>query len=67
MSWLNDIWGSISFSAIVQIAILYVVIYTILKAAKGSRFGQALMGVGVLAAALFAFTFVFNFDVLSRS
>ena len=59
------IWDSVSVSAIVQIAILYVVIYAILKYAKGSRFGQALMGVGVLAAAMIAFTFVFNFDVLS--
>ena len=62
---LNQIWEGVSVSAVVQVAILYVVIYTILKYAKGSRFGQALMGVGVLAAALFAFTFVFNFDVLS--
>ena len=53
-------------SAIVQILILYTVIYAILKAAKGSRFGQVLMGVGIIAAAMFAFTFVFHFDVLSR-
>ena len=64
LDW-HAIWDSVSVSAIVQVAILYVVIYTILKYAKGSRFGQALMGVGVLAAALFAFTFVFHFDVLS--
>ena len=61
----QGIWNSVSVSAVVQVAILYVVIYTILKYAKGSRFGQALMGVGILAAALFAFTFVFRFDVLS--
>jgi len=53
-------------SAIAQIAILYVVIYAILKGAKGSRFGQALMGVGVLAALAAVFTFVFQFDVLSE-
>ena len=64
LDW-HAIWNSVSVSAVVQVAILYVVIYTILKYAKGSRFGQALMGVGVLAAALFAFTFVFHFDVLS--
>lgn len=58
-------WNDISVSAIVQIAILYAVIYAILKSAKGSRFGQALMGVGILAAALFAFTYLFHFDVLS--
>ena len=56
----------ISLSAGVQILILYVVIYAILKAAKGSRFGQVLMGVGILAAAMFVFTFVFHFDVLSQ-
>lgn len=61
----NAIWNSISISAVVQVAILYAVIYAILKAAKGSRFGQALMGVGIIAAAMFAFTFVFHFDVLS--
>ena len=61
----NTIWDSVSVSAVVQVAILYVVIYTILKYAKGSRFGQVLMGVGILAAAMFAFTFVFHFDVLS--
>ena len=52
-------------SAIVQIAILYFVIYAILKYAKGSRFGQVLMGVGILAALMIAFTYVFHFDVLS--
>ena len=65
MSHLNAIWDMVSVSAVVQIAILYVVIYTILKYAKGSRFGQVLMGVGLLSAALIAFTFVFRFDVLS--
>lgn len=59
------IWNAVSVSAIVQIAILYLVIYAILKSAKGSRFGQALMGVGILAAALVVFTFLFHFDVLS--
>ncbi len=68
MTWASQIldWvRGISISAVVQIAILYFVIYAILKAAKGSRFGQALMGVGILAAAMFAFAFVFEFDVLS--
>ena len=60
-----QILDSVSVSAVVQIVILYVVIYMILKYAKGSRFGQALMGVGILAAAMFAFTFLFHFDVLS--
>ena len=64
LDW-HAIWNSVSVSAVVQVAILYLVIYTILRYAKGSRFGQVLMGVGILAAALFAFTFVFHFDVLS--
>ncbi len=56
----------ISVSAIIQIAILYLVIYTILKGAYGSRFGQALAGVGILAMLLFAFSYLFRFDVLTR-
>ena len=65
MSYLNAIWNSVSISAVVQIAILYFVIYAILKYARGSRFGQVLMGVGLLAAVMIAFTFLFHFDVLS--
>ena len=61
-SWLN----SISISAVVQIFILYLAIYAILKRAKGSRFGQLLMGVGVLAALAAIFTLVFQFDVLGE-
>ena len=60
--WLN----SISISAVVQIFILYLAIYAILKRAKGSRFGQLLMGVGVLAALAALFTLVFQFDVLGE-
>ena len=58
--------GNVSASAIIQIAILYFAIYAILKSAKGSRFGQALLGVGVLAALSALFTFVLHFDVLSK-
>ena len=64
-NYLMDLYDALSFSAIVQVAILFLVIYSILKAAKGSRFGQALMGVGIIAAYMFAFTYVFHFDVLS--
>ena len=51
---------------VVQIAILYFSIYAILKAARGSRFGQVLMGVGILIALLLAFTYLLNFDVLAH-
>ena len=40
--------------------------YAILKGAKGSRFGQALMGFGILGALLIAFAYLFQFDVLTR-
>ena len=50
---------------VIQIFILYLVIYAILKGARGSRFGQVLMGSFVLFAVLIAFTLVFHFDVLS--
>ena len=50
----------------VQIFILYLVFYSILKAARGSRFGQVLMGTGVLVTALAFFTFLFHFDVLQK-
>ena len=49
----------------VQILILYVVIYAILKAARGSRFGQLLMGIAILFSLLIAFTQLFDFKVLS--
>jgi diadenylate cyclase len=57
---------TINVSATIQIAILYLVFYAILKSAKGSRFGQALMGFGILAAILIAFAYLFHFDVLTR-
>ena len=51
---------------IVQIAILYFAIYATLKAARGSRFGQVLTGVGILFGISIAFTYLFHFDVLAR-
>ena len=66
-SWNWDwIRNAVSVSAVIQVLILYLVIYAILKAARGTRFGQALMGVGIIAATMSAFTYVFHFDVLSR-
>ena len=57
---------SISVPALVQIAILYFAIYAILKKARGSRFGQALLGVGVIATILEALSAVMNFDVITQ-
>ena len=56
----------VSVSDVVQIAILYFAFYAILKAARGSRFGQVLTGTGILFGVLIAFTYVLHFDVLSR-
>ena len=57
---------TISINAIIQVVVLYLVIYAVLKRAKGSRFGQALVGVGIIAAAAFACTFLLHFEVLTR-
>ena len=64
MSWDWLTWNLVR--DIVQIAILYFAIYAILKAAKGSRFGQVLTGVGILFGVSLAFTYLFHFDVLAR-
>ena len=63
MTWFREYF---SLSAVVQIAILYFAVYAILKSARGSRFGQVLMGIGLLAALFSAFSMLFHFDVLSR-
>lgn len=60
----DSVWAVIP--DLVQIFILYLVIYSILKAAKGSRFGQVLLGAGVLVTALAFFTLIFHFDVLQK-
>ena len=52
-------------SDVLQIAILYFVFYGILKAARGSRFGQVLLGVAILFGGMLAFTFLFHFYVLA--
>ena len=66
MNQLSAVYDAIPFSAIFQVAVLYFVIYAILRGAKGSRFGQALAGIGMLAATLIAFSYLFHFEVLSR-
>ncbi|MBP5791103.1 MAG: diadenylate cyclase [Kiritimatiellae bacterium] len=55
-----------SYSDAAQIAILYAVIYAILKGVKGSRVGQALMGGGIIVALLIVFSVLFRFAVLTR-
>lgn len=62
----SGIWDAIPFNAIAQVAILYFAIYGILRAGRGTRFGQALMGFGVLFGAIALISHIFNFDVISR-
>lgn len=50
----------------VQIIILYVCIYGVLRYVRGTRSAQVLMGVGVLVLVFLGFTHLFHFDVLSR-
>ena len=61
-----DALKEITYYDIAQIAIRYVVVYSILKGAKGSRFGQALMGVGLIVTLLIIFSVLFKFAVLTR-
>ena len=50
----------------VQIAILYVIIYWLIRSAKGSAFEQALMGVVVIAAVLVGLTKIAHLEVISK-
>ena len=50
----------------VQIIILYVCVYGVLRYVRGTRSAQVLMGVGVLVLVFLGFTHLFHFDVLSR-
>jgi diadenylate cyclase len=50
----------------VQILILYLCIYGVLRYVRGTRSAQVLMGVGILVLVFLGFTKLFHFDVLSR-
>ena len=66
MDAIVNILDRIPFNAIAQIAILYFAIYGILRAGRGTRFGQALMGFAVLFGLLVIISRVFAFDVIAR-
>ncbi len=59
-------YDAIPFNAIAQIAILYALIYGILKAGRGTRFGQALLGSGLFFALIAFISHIFEFDVIMR-
>lgn len=50
----------------VQIIILYLCVYGVLRYVRGTRSAQVLMGVGILVLVFLGFTYLFHFDVLSR-
>ncbi len=56
----------IGFNDVVQILILYVGIYALIRFVKGTRNAQVLLGFCVLVVSLLLFTYLFNFDVLAR-
>ena len=48
-----------------QIAIIYALVYSLLRFSRGSRFGQALAGVGIFAVAVAVVSLCFDLEVLS--
>lgn len=58
--------AQIGFNDVVQIAILYLGVYALIRYVKGTRSAQVLLGFCILVMLLFALTFFFRFDVLAR-
>lgn len=56
----------IGFNDVMQILILYVAIYALIRFVKGTRSAQVLLGFCVLVVSLLLFTNLFRFDVLAR-
>ena len=56
----------IGFNDVMQILILYLGIYALIRFVKGTRSAQVLLGFCVLAVSLVLFTYLFRFDVLAR-
>jgi diadenylate cyclase len=56
----------IGFNDVMQILILYLAIYALLRYVKGTRSAQVLLGFCVLVVSLLLFTYLFRFDVLAR-
>jgi diadenylate cyclase len=56
----------IGFNDVVQILILYVGVYALIRYVKGTRSAQVLLGFCVLVVSLLLFTSLFRFDVLAR-
>ena len=56
----------IGFNDVMQILLLYLGIYALIRYIKGTRSAQVLLGFCVLVVSLLLFTYLFRFDVLAR-
>jgi diadenylate cyclase len=56
----------VGFNDVMQILILYLAIYALLRYVKGTRSAQVLLGFCVMVVSLLLFTYFFRFDVLAR-
>ena len=56
----------IGFNDVMQILILYLGVYSLIRYVKGTRSAQVLLGFCVLVVSLLLFTYLFRFDVLAR-
>ena len=56
----------IGFNDVMQITLLYLAIYALIRYVKGTRSAQVLLGFCVLVVSLLLFTYLFRFDVLAR-
>lgn len=56
----------IGFNDVMQILILYMGVYALIRFVRGTRNAQVLLGFCVLVVFLLLFTYIFNFDVLAR-
>jgi diadenylate cyclase len=56
----------IGFNDVMQILILYVGIYALIRFVRGTRNAQVLLGFCLLVVSLLLFTYLFRFDVLAR-
>jgi diadenylate cyclase len=56
----------VGFNDVMQILLLYLAIYALIRYVKGTRNAQVLLGFCVLVVFLLLFTYLFRFDVLAR-
>lgn len=56
----------IGFNDIIQIFVLYLALYGVIRLVKGTRSAQVLLGFCVIVVSLLLFTHIFEFDVLAR-